>query len=51
MDRDVINLDASFGDEFFNVAVGEPGTQIPAYRQQDHIRRKPETHECRTIKR
>ena len=51
LDGDVINLDTAFGEQLFNITVREPISQIPAHRQQDHIRGNPETNKRRTIKR
>ena len=41
VDGDVINVDASFREEFFDVAVRQSVTQVPAHSQQDHLRREP----------
>jgi hypothetical protein len=38
VDVDVIDLDASLGQELLNVSVGEPVAQVPPDRQQDHVR-------------
>src|SRR5690348_5326443 len=44
VDRDVIDLDAPLGQQFFHVAVGEPVTQIPTNRNHDPsgAKRNPE---------
>jgi hypothetical protein len=41
INRDVINVDATFIEQFFNIAIGQSVTQIPAHRQQDRFRREP----------
>ena len=41
VDCDVIYLDPTFDQQFFDVAKGEPVSEIPAHSQQDHFRRKP----------
>ena len=51
VDRDVINLDPTFGQQFFDVSVGQSISQVPADRQQDDIRRKPEASEPGPINR
>ena len=43
----VVDFDATFREEFFEVAVGQVVAQVPAHRQQNHIRREPETNERR----
>ena len=43
LDRDVVDLDTAFGEELFDVAVGQAEAQIPADRQHDHIMREAET--------
>ena len=43
VDGDVIDVDAAFGEKFFDVAVGQPVAEVPAHRQQDHVRWEPET--------
>jgi hypothetical protein len=43
----VINLDATFGEQLFDIAVGQAIAEIPAHRQQDHVWREPETNERR----
>ena len=45
-DADVINGDASFGQQFFHVSVGEPVAEVPANRNHDHIRRKAKPGEA-----
>jgi len=45
VDRDVINLDAAFGQALLNVSIGEAVAQIPADVQQDHLRWEPEPNE------
>src|SRR5438270_13851907 len=41
IDGDVINLDATLGQQLFNIAIREPVAKIPTYRNHDHIRREP----------
>ena len=47
VDRDVIDFDAAFGQEFFDIAVGQAVAEIPAHCQQDHVGREPESSERR----
>jgi hypothetical protein len=44
---DVIDLDPTLGQEIFDIAVGEPEPQVPAHRENDHLRREPEALERR----
>ena len=37
VDGDVISLDATLGEEFLDVAVGQAEAQVPADRQDDHV--------------
>jgi hypothetical protein len=37
VDGDVVDLDAAFGEQFFDVAEGQAETQVPADRQHDHV--------------
>jgi hypothetical protein len=37
----VVDLDAAFDQQFFNVSVGEVAAQVPADRDDDHLRREP----------
>lgn len=37
----MINLDAAFREQFFDVAIGQAVTQIPAHRNRDHLTREP----------
>jgi hypothetical protein len=41
----VIDLDAAFSEQFFDVAVRQAVAEVPAHRQQDHVGREPETSE------
>jgi hypothetical protein len=41
VDRDVIDLDATLGEQFFDVAVGKAVAEVPAHGQQDHVQREP----------
>jgi hypothetical protein len=45
VDADVVDLDASFGEQFLDVAVGQAKAQVPADRQDDDVRREPEAGE------
>ena len=47
VDRDVIDLDATFTEQFFDVAVGEPVPQVPPYGEDDDLRREPKPDEGR----
>jgi hypothetical protein len=38
VDRDVVDLDPAFGEELFDVAVGQAEAQVPADREDDDIR-------------
>jgi hypothetical protein len=44
----MIDIDAAFSQEFFNVTVGQPVAQIPAHRHCDHFWWEPETRRRRT---
>jgi hypothetical protein len=33
----VVDLDATFGEQFLDVTVGQPEAQVPADRNYDHI--------------
>jgi hypothetical protein len=35
---DVVDVDASLGEEFLDVSVGEPVVQVPPDRQKDDVR-------------
>jgi len=35
--RDVIDPDATFGQQLFHVAIGQAVAQIPAHRDRDHL--------------
>jgi hypothetical protein len=45
VDSDVIDLDAAFGEQFFDVSVGQAVAQVPAHRHGDDLAREPETSE------
>ena len=45
--RHVVDVDAAFGKQFFDVAVGQPVAQIPAHRQRDHLGRETKPGEGR----
>jgi hypothetical protein len=40
VDGDVVDLDAPFGEQFLDVAVGQAEAQLPADRQHDHLGRE-----------
>jgi hypothetical protein len=42
---DVIHVDAALSEQLLDVAIGQPEPQIPAHRQHDHLRWKPEASE------
>ena len=42
VDGDVIDRDATFGEQLFNVAVGQAVPQVPANRDGDHFTREAE---------
>jgi len=44
----VINRDATLGQQLLHIAVRETVTQVPAHRDHDHIRRKPEPSKARS---
>lgn len=44
-DGDVMNRDATFGEEFLDIAMGESVAEMPAHSQQDHLRREPKPRE------
>jgi hypothetical protein len=45
IEGDVVDFDATLGEQFFEVAVGQPVPQVPAHGQQDHLRRETEASE------
>ena len=45
-DRDVIDFDDAFGQEFFDVAVGESVSEIPTPGQHDDFGRESVAREC-----
>jgi hypothetical protein len=36
VDRDVVDLDPAFGEQFLNVSVGQAVARVPADRHHDH---------------
>ena len=44
---DVIDLDTTLREQFFEVAIRQTEPQTPAHRQHDHLRWEPEPHERR----
>jgi hypothetical protein len=51
VDRDVIDLDAAFGEQLLDVAVGQAVAQVPPHCYHDHLGREPEPGERRTRRR
>jgi hypothetical protein len=47
VDGDVVDLDAAFGEEFLDVAVGQTEAEIPADGEHDHIGWEAEAGERR----
>jgi hypothetical protein len=45
VDADVVDLDPTFDQQFFHVAVGQVEPQVPADRDDDHLGREPEPGE------
>jgi hypothetical protein len=45
VDGDVVHGDAALGEQFLDVAVGQPIAQVPADRDCDHLPREPEASE------
>jgi hypothetical protein len=43
----LVDLDATLDQQFLNVAVGQIEAQVPADRDNDHLRREPEPGERR----
>lgn len=41
VDRDVVDGEAAFSEQLFNIAVGQAVAQIPADRDSDHLTWKP----------
>jgi hypothetical protein len=37
IDRDVVDLDSSLGQQLFDVAIGQPVSEVPADRHGDHL--------------
>ena len=46
VDRDVVDLDATFGEKFLDVAVGQVIAQVPAHRGSDHFAREAVAGRC-----
>jgi hypothetical protein len=47
VDGDVVDLDAAFGEQLLDVAIGQRKAQVPTDRQDDHIGREAEPGEGR----
>jgi hypothetical protein len=45
VDGDVVNLDAAFGEQLFDVAVRQAEAQVPTDGQDDHVGREAEPSE------
>jgi hypothetical protein len=45
INRDVIDIDAPFGQQLFDVTVREPIAQVPPHSHGDHLRREPKSSE------
>ena len=45
--RDVIHVDTELGEDLLQVPVGKCAAQLPADREQEHLRRKPKLREHR----
>jgi hypothetical protein len=41
----VINVDAAFREQFFDISVRESVAEVPAHRHQDHVGREPENRQ------
>jgi hypothetical protein len=48
VDGNMINHDATFGQQLLHIAIGEAITQVPTHRYQDDILRKPESSKARS---
>jgi hypothetical protein len=46
VDGHVIDGDATLGQQFFDVTVGEPIAQVPPHSHRDHLRREPKPSEA-----
>jgi hypothetical protein len=46
VDGDVVDLDPTFTEQFFDVAIGKPVSHIPAHGEDDDLGREPEPDEC-----
>jgi hypothetical protein len=45
VDRDVVDVDTTLGQQLLHVAVGRAVAQVPADRDRDHLRWEPESSE------
>jgi hypothetical protein len=41
----MVDLDAAFGEQLLDVAVGEPVAEVPVDRDHDHVGREAESGE------
>ena len=46
---DVVDHDSAFRERLFEITIRQPVAQIPAHREQDHLRRNPETSKRRHV--
>jgi hypothetical protein len=46
VDGGVVDLDASFGEEFRDVVVRQRQAQVPAHREDDHLGREADASEA-----
>jgi len=44
-DVDVVDLDPAFGEELFDIAVGQPEAQVPAHGKHDDVGWEPKAGE------
>jgi len=49
VDRDVVDLDPTFGQQLLDVTIGQAVAQVPAHRHHDHIGRESEPGERGSI--
>ena len=47
VEGDVVDVDPALGQELLEIAVGQAVAEVPAHRQEDHLRRELEPRECR----
>ena len=49
VDGDVVDLDLAFAEEFFDVSIGEPVSQVPPHGEDDDLGREPEPDKRRRL--